>query len=271
MIYIGFYRKKVTKIYLVIITLILIVIGLLFNLKKYYIINNNNNYINSYIYVESTNRINITNIKNIDKYLYGIKINDDLSLLVDDDLTGNQIKIYKDMSSTFAKGDILELDINNDNKSLLIKDFYNFDYDQNFIYISKKMYDEVESKSKKYVYVLRLKDWHIIKQFSEELYDNYKIEPSIIINKDNKVDYGNIILVVNIFIYLLITLFVIICIITTYNIIIDEEKNNSLYLYLGYNKRKRINIYFIKVISLYIISLLISIIINCFIYTIFIN
>lgn len=72
-------------------------------------------------------------------------------------------------------------------------------------------------------------------------------------------DYTNIIIICEIFIKVIYILFVVLCIISIFNIIIDESKNNFLYHALGYSKIKIIHLTINKILLIIFIPILILI------------
>ena len=271
LIFKSFLRKKTTKTYLLIYTIILSTLFTLFITKNIMVELENNNYNGSFIEIEDDGSININKLDNIDKIYHAVYIKENYNkvFFINDDsynLKNNEIIIPIKYQKEMKINDELELEIANNTYKFIVKDFLNFKNDNLFI-VSNNIIKENNNLDKSYLLVL--KNWLKKDKTFDEISDNYKnvnISSYFYTSNDS---YTTFITIINILLSILIFLFAIILIVTCFNIIQDEKKKNDIYYKLGYLKTnlKKYNLF--KIICLISIALIISIIVSLILYTIY--
>ena len=271
LIFKSFLRKKTTKTYLLIYTIILSTLFTLFITKNIMVELENNNYNGSFIEIEDDGSININKLDNIDKIYHAVYIKENYNkvFFINDDsynLKNNEIIIPIKYQKEMQVNDELELEIANNAYKFIVKDFLNSKNDNVFI-VSSNIIKENDNLDKSYLLVL--KNWLKKDKTFDEIKDNYKnvnISSYFYTSNDS---YTTFITIINILLSILIFLFAIILIVTCFNIIQDEKKKNDIYYKLGYLKTnlKKYNLF--KIICLISIALIISIIVSLILYTIY--
>lgn len=271
LIFKSFLRKKTTKTYLLIYTIILSTLFTLFITKNIMVELENNNYNGSFIEIEDDGSININKLDNIDKIYHAVYIKENYNkvFFINDDsynLKNNEIIIPIKYQKEMQVNDELELEIANNTYKFIVKDFLNSKNDNVFI-VSSNIIKENDNLDKSYLLVL--KNWLKKDKTFDEIRDNYKnvnISSYFYTSNDS---YTTFITIINILLSILIFLFAIILIVTCFNIIQDEKKKNDIYYKLGYLKTnlKKYNLF--KIICLISIALIISIIVSLILYTIY--
>ena len=129
----------------------------------------------------------------------------------------------------------------------------------NFFYVNPFTYDILDNQvnNDDNTYVGDLYDWINFEEFISKLEVELDTEIDCLITADT-MKYIDIYHGFNIFLYLLLFLFIVLSIITIVNVLIDEKKTNFLYRIIGYSKKKKISIVVLKLFSLLIISLAFS-------------
>ena len=268
-IYKSFLRKRNIKIYIIIYTLLLTLIMLLSLGRKYYIEQNNLTYGNSIIEVKSTQNINkkLKCYSNVKEIREGISLNiddEEFFFMADKDLKEDEIILAESLNVEKQ----VKLLINNDIKIFTIKAYHQKRTDE--FYISSKTYQDLKNESKSLTYRLNLKNWNnYSKTVDKLLEDNFDV--SYQINKTSNVDFDNQIRYFSIITIVLIVVLIITLIISIFNLIEDEKKTNILYRYLGYKKSKVKIILVQKLILVFLISILISIILSNLIFILIIG
>ena len=271
LIFKSFLRKKTTKTYLLIYTIILSTLFTLFITKNIMMELENNNYNGSFIEIEDDGNININKLDNIDKIYHAIYIeeNYDKVFFINDDsynLKNNEIIIPIKYQKEMKINDELDFEIANNTYKFIVKDFLNSKNDNVFM-ISNNIIKENDNLNKSYLLVL--KNWLKKDKTFNEIRDNYKnvnISSYFYTSNDS---YTTFITIINIFLSILIFLFVIILMITCFNIIQDEKKKNEIYYKLGYLKKNLKKYNLLKIICLISIALIISIIMSLILYAIY--
>ena len=181
----SFYRKKSTKIYLTVITLLFIGIISLF-IARYYNINEANKiYYKSYI-IFSANKEDLTkieNIKGINSLKFGLKgQNTTKDCMEEPDCEPNHLVIFNDntivknhakITLFNPKTDILLF--NNEKITFTIDQIIETKKEENYssLYISKTDFNTLSSKTNEYFYILTPKKWldreKIIKTLKKEI------------------------------------------------------------------------------------------------------
>lgn len=271
LIFKSFLRKKTTKTYLLIYTIILSTLFTLFITKNIMVELENNNYNGSFIEIEDDGSININKLDNIDKIYHAVYIKENYNkvFFINDDsynLKNNEIIIPIKYQKEMQVNDELELEIANNAYKFIVKDFLNSKNDNVFI-VSSNIIKENDNLDKSYLLVL--KNWLKKDKTFDEIRDNYRnvnISSYFYTSNDS---YTTFITIINILLSILIFLFAIILIVTCFNIIQDEKKKNDIYYKLGYLKTnlKKYNLF--KIICLISIALIISIIVSLILYTIY--
>ena len=271
LIFKSFLRKKTTKTYLLIYTIILSTLFTLFIAKNIMVELENNNYNGSFIEIEDDGSININKLDNIDKIYHAVYIKENYNkvFFINDNsynLKNNEIIIPIKYQKEMQVNDELELEIANNTYKFIVKDFLNFKNDNLFI-VSNNIIKENNNLDKSYLLVL--KNWLKKDKTFDEIKDNYKnvnISSYFYTSNDS---YTTFITIINILLSILIFLFAIILIVTCFNIIQDEKKKNDIYYKLGYLKANLKKYNLLKIICLISIALIISIIVSLILYTIY--
>ena len=225
----SFFRKKTTKIYYVIYTLIFLCIVLLLFAKDVFRQKNEESHKNCFLVVkniDNADELKSDIITDIQKIIIADVDNQEIYLLTDSnyDLKENEVVLpsfYKDM----VDEEEFNLSINNNTESLLIKDYYDSE-NMFLLYISKDKYNELELYSNN-SFIIRIKEWD--KNFANFItYLRNKYDSNNVLGYDdisNK-DYSGYIFIVKIFLIVLIILFLVTLIITSINIINDDNEKN---------------------------------------------
>ena len=271
LIFKSFLRKKTTKTYLLIYTIILSTLFTLFIAKNIMVELENNNYNGSFIEIEDDGSININKLDNIDKIYHAVYIKENYNkvFFINDNsynLKNNEIIIPIKYQKEMQVNDELELEIANNTYKFIVKDFLNSKNDNVFI-VSSNIIKENDNLDKSYLLVL--KNWLKKDKTFDEIKDNYKnvnISSYFYTSNDS---YTTFITIINILLSILIFLFAIILIVTCFNIIQDEKKKNDIYYKLGYLKANLKKYNLLKIICLISIALIISIIVSLILYTIY--
>lgn len=256
MIYKSFFRKKTTKIYLFIIILIISIFGVLTFGKNYYLELCNQDYEGSFIAVPYQKDIfyKIKEIKDITEIELGIYL-DNKVMLKDKNLQRNEVIIPETMKYDYHINDNLNLELNNKEIPLVVKDFTPGSY---IIYLNEDLLNENVMDNPQ-VYAIKIKNWLNYQKTTTKLEKMLNQETIFNVYKKNSIEYENIINIFNIFIVLNLILFFIILIITIFNILEDDKKINIMYQSLGFSKKEIIKSSFLKILILLFISLIISI------------
>jgi len=259
LIFKSFFRKKTTKVYLTLFSLLLFSIILLLSFKEYYVSLLKENYKESYLgLVADKKEINklkkIKNIDNISEYLIG-DINSDIEYLTlksNDELKNNEIILSDHFISKYKINDIINVKINDFVYEFRVKDIKEIQLREALI--SKEYYELLNNKSTKYEYHLTLNNWiqkeKIIKKLNKSIniLDDYGL--TVFNSGENKTNINNILAIINITLGVIIIIFFLIYIVSILNTLTDENKSNKLYFNLGYNRRKIIVINNLKMFLL---------------------
>ena len=257
----SFYRKRTTKIYLIIFTLIFLALYMVIFGKSYYRKYINESFEGSYItftlskdkdFPKLEGVTNLQEVVNLDNYflLSNSSFNlDNYEILISPFY--NDSKMMEAVQERLAK---LGIDT-----SLYNFEFSDEVYTNNFFYANPFTYTILDNQinSNDNTYVGKLYDWIDFEEFISELEGELGTEIDCLIMAD-AMQYIDIYHGFNIFLYLLLFLFVILSIISIVNVLIDEKKTNFLYRIIGYsNKHKRL-IVISKLLSLLVFSLLLG-------------
>lgn len=255
----SFYKKRTTKIYLIILILSIVILGNLIVGQNYYIRKTNEIYDQSFIYISSNKKIDFKNIDNIKSYKKSIRINDMFFLISSENETSKDgIKLPSYLKNKYKIGDVLGY---NELIDFKVTDYYNQPYPSPICYINEETLNKITENQKEYTYLVYLKDWFkrntTIQYFEEE--ENAEVF-SLKINKIN-VDFTLMINNFKIYTKIMTVVFIIILIFVIKSIINEENKKISLYHYLGYSKLTIIKVEIINILSLLLSSVFLSTII----------
>lgn len=261
MIYKGFCRKKSTKLYIIIYTLLIIGISVLILGRNYYISKENELHKNDFLLVENKTNIDLSKIPNIQDYNKSIYMNEyNIVLLPSNNLKDNEIIISNNLSDKIIDNEFMEL--NYAEKKLKLKVIEaSEELKMNCILTSKDLLNKLYKEKDSNYYALNLKNWLKYNKTIDILKNEYEMPSLFYINSsdDNYTDTFN---VITIFLILFLFIFIVVGLLTSFNIIRDEKRNNKLYKILGYSKVKIILITMYKLLLILILSVLIGLIIS---------
>lgn len=257
----SFFRNKNTKIYFVLFLFIFSVIGLLTITKNNYIKIINSKYVDQYIWFKSPDfaisklQKNF-NVKNITE-----AITDNHSLYYPNKaLKDNEIYLSEYFHDTYSIGDEFTITILNQKYTFKV-----IGLTKSLVYyISHDTYSKLKNDSNK-AYAFTLKDWTKKEKTIENLQKDFAISLNSF-EVDNIEELENNIQTINIFITIIIILFLILSIVTISNIYIEEKSTSRLYQVLGYTKKVIRVLFLFKVLLLIISSLTVSIILKLIIF-----
>lgn len=260
MVYKSFFRKKTTHIYLFIIFLISFIFFLLLLGKNYYINIANKDYEGSYISIIDSKDLDdvlsrISGIKSIDK---GITY-EDITFISDNTLKENEIIIAELNKEEYPKNSYLTLN----NYNLIV---VGHQKKSNIFYLNSNTLNNIISNTKKTTYIIDLTNWADYNRISDKIIEKTEGFVGIHLNKESKVNYELVMLIFNIFIILNIILFIIILVVTIFNILEDEKKSSLMYRALGFTKLKIIKTNILKLIYLFILAIIPSIMLTSILY-----
>ena len=272
----SFIRKKTTKTYFMIYTLILSALFLLFYVHYSLDEKENDLYYGSFIEIKDEDISKAKVIKEIKEIKKAIKISefDDTQYYFlynsDYNLVNNRIMISNDYREDIKINDILDIDGDNNTYQFIVDRFNDEKNSLNKIYVSKEMYNKMLENNEKETNLIVLNRWK--KQYNDAMYqlnkifDSSNVRPNFYAGDSR---YEAFITVSYVFLWVLIVLFGIVLIITCFNIIQDENKKNIIYYRLGY-KKITLKLYnFAKIFMLIFFSILLSSVIFCVLYFIY--
>lgn len=264
----SFYRKKSTKIFIALFTLLLFGLMYLINSKHNYYLLIKNNFSESFIYMKTQDRYDFSKINNIKKQSESL-FNGLYYAIIDENLKSNEVilPIYmkKMDENTFSYSTSV------DSVDLYIKDYYQSKMSP-IIYVSKeKFYELRNTLDDNYGYIIFIDDWaknESVINFLKKTYHNetYGFE----INQSN-INFESLIKTNNFYFNVIIIVFVILTIYILYYIWNDIKRNMFLYKSFGLNKTRLITIFLINIISMLVLSLILAVIIFCVYQTIKFN
>ncbi len=300
MIFKDFYRKKTSRIYFIILTLILTFLLILNYKRLEYIKIGNEKFITSTIDIATKEDVTeellkIKNIKEVEtgitgsNYPYRASKEGGIFYFKNPSLKDNEIIMYSLITDYFNKdGNIIEIPYKDETISFKVDMYLDVNYKENYkiAYISEEMYNKLLPKKEYYYYTIKLNDWFKHAKTEKEILKKINVA-KLDLDVDEMSDYGHIenhepilssfdrgpslyedyVTLFNIVYAVFGIIFLIILIVTIHNILIDEEKSTYLYYCLGFNNQKIKTNNLIKVGSLIILSILTSSII-LLIYTI---
>lgn len=261
LIYKSFFRKKTTHIYFIVYTLIVFVICLLLSAKNILEIKDKELHYGSYILIQTDNIDSVRDNKNIDKVYEALEVkvdNDYYSLVLINNeeykVKGNNAILSPIYMNEYKENDKIIITIDSHQMELNV---YSYDSKKGYndvIFVSNELVQQYKSNK----YLITLKDWNKKQDIINFLNDN-DIETIYVRENMENNSIQTFITIINISMIVLIILFCIILVITSLNIVEDENKKNSIYSKIGYGKQK-LKIYnFTKIILLIVLSSAVSI------------
>lgn len=253
----SFYRKKTTKIYLLIFMLIFTIFGVVLIGKSKYIEKINQDFSDSFIYLSSNSSLNLSDIEGAvelkkaikdDRFVY--TYNDEKNIGKDEVIIPNILK------GSFALNDFMELNVGNTSISLRVKEYYEHESVTPIIYLNKESLEQLIGNSGKYSYILKIKEWNKHEEISERLINTYHIDPIVYSVSKSNMDLSQTVKNFSTYGYIIIGIFVIVSVFTVYNIISDAKKKNYIYRSLGYSKSKILVNLIYNIASLFLLSLI---------------
>lgn len=253
----SFYKKKSTKIYLIIFSLIFTIFGVVLIGKNYYTEKYNQNYSDAFLYVEAEGEMSFADIDGVSEVKEAIKNGifvftySDVLELKDDEVSIPDIwgDSYTTIDFETESGEVI---------SFSVSSYYESDAVTPIVYVNKNTLDILLDASQYHSYMLKLDNWDQHERIANEIFDLYNVEPIAYMTSNSDIDYSSIVKNFSTYTYIVIGIFILVSIFTVYNIIIDEKKKNYIYRSLGYTKSSVIRIQLINIVSIFCISLMIS-------------
>lgn len=252
----SFYRKRTTKIYFIILVLIMCAFATIVIGRNKYIDEYNKNYDNSFIYVESAKSLSLDHVEHVSKVEEAIKSGFFYYMLDKNIIDHKEAIIPSFFKKSYPRNSFIEEEDN----SFVVKGFYDMPYMMPIVYINEDVFKEISSKKNKKGYILKIDSWIEYDEVVKYITKNTKSEAwGFEINKSN-VDYSQLIDNFTLYSYIIIAIFILVIIITLYNVTNDQKEKEYLYRSLGYAKKKIYMIQFVNILSLYVFSMLVSLI-----------
>lgn len=240
MMILSFYRKKNVKNYLIIIVSLIFLLTFLITLKDFFTNLINSNYSRSFIYIKINSNQELEILKNnsnisiINKCIY---------------LSDTYIVENKDLINGVIYASNLENIENTDFQVLISNTLQPNVYMLSMLDFSNYSYDNG--------YYITLKNWLNLNSTIDYLYSkNINIDPHIY--KNNNIEIENVLKYLDLVIIILIIISIITYIFTIINLIIDEQKKNKIYKYLGYSSKDIFKFNCYKFLSLIFFSVIIN-------------
>lgn len=275
LIFKSFFRKKTTKIYLVVYTLIIFIICLLLSVREFLEIKQRELYIGSNILISTENIKELEHINNIKKIYKAVKIkidNYNEMIMINNDkykIYNNDIIIPNLYKENYRINDKLICYYKDNTKiEFKVKDYDTFTNNSDIVYVSKEIINKYSTEHDN-LYLITLKNWEKKDYFMEEIKKINNIDEINIRINNNGDSYITFINTLNVMLIIILILFIIVLIITSYNIIDDEEKKNIIYYKIGYKKNHLKYYNYLKILILIIISFNSSLIIMTALYFMF--
>lgn len=265
-VYKCFFRKKTTKITILLLTLSFLILSILIIGRNNYINKANSNYKGSFLEINNVNNNDIKIIKkdiNVNSYEIGFIVEDYYFFVGKNSLNKNEIILPNELIEEYKIGDNIEFELDNKAYNFVIKDFE--DKSNYRFVINDTLYHNLSVNKEKFLRI-NIKNWSARENIAKKI--EKKINKSVgtfTIKKDD-INYDIIVNTFLIIISLFIVLFAILFFITLYNLIIDERKTNSILSSIGYSKNKILKLTIKKIILVisisFVVNLIIAIIFN---------
>lgn len=266
----SFFHKKNTKIYIILMAILLLSIIFLNGLNNKIEKQIKDNFYGSYIslILDKSDKNMLYKIKNISSIEENVVLNTTtysyIILKENNNLNDNEIIL----PFNFYKYDLND-SININSYMFTIKDYYsNLNYNE--VFVNKNNIKILKEKNSKRCYYLELKNYLELEKTEKELAklnidSNYGIIENI---KGNNTNLNILIYIINIILIIVLILFIILYLISLINIFNDEKKINLLLEHLGYTPKKIFTLNYLKILSLIISSTLIASILFIILYLI---
>lgn len=256
----SFYRKKTTKMYIVIFFFIALTFGIVLVGKDYYKKRYNDNFINSYIEVLAKEDIDLSKVKNVKSSMkaFGCGI---FYCIGSETVNENECIVPNNNKDIFPVGNFANAyDYNRTyNYTFKVVGYYEaIGKLSRYIYINNNQLEQLRIKENTYNYVVKLKDWGKSEETLLNIKKKFNVEAYLVKASEANVDFDSTIRNFTIFTYLIIGIFILVSVFTINNMIQDEKENNYVYRSLGYSKMKVGKILTLKIGSLFLISFLMS-------------
>lgn len=254
----GFLRKKTTKNYFIVFCILFFILVSLLSIKNYFIELNNKNYGDSYIFITDTlDKYNqIQNNSDFSSVNIGISIADELDTYI---LIGSKQVNDDDIIVPKQYKDLISSTIEIFNISFKVIDVY--ESTNNFVFlISETIAEKLLKEIDEVTYIVDLKNWTYYDRIINDLEEEYENVFSFLNNSQDG-NYNTIIIAFDIFIIITIIISIIVLLVSCFNIIEDEKKNNILYHYIGFSKLRILLLLSFKIFFLLIISIFINFVI----------
>jgi hypothetical protein len=262
----SFFRRKTTKLYIIIFIILSISFVVSSGLKKYFIEFANSNYKGSLVYVnigkEAQEKLNsINNISNIYQSVE-VKIENVEYIFIntsyinyEDNLDKYDILVPNLYINDIKIGDKINI---NDDIELTVKGYFDSSSYPFVIIANEELINYlIDNDIGKNAYTIVLENWLNRDDTFNELTTTFNLEyitMNIVYNHNVSLDF--FVKVFNVLMNIIVLLFVIIFIATIYSIINDELKNQLLYKCMGYTKINLIKLISIKLLLILTISIL---------------
>lgn len=261
----SFYRKKTTKIYFIILVLIICAFATIIIGKNKYIYEYDKNYEYSFIYVESTKSLDLASIDHVTKIedaINGIDyeakeeaIHGLFYYIPSKEVKNRQETI---IPSFFKKSYSQNSLIEEGEYSFKVKNYYDMPYLRPVLYINEDDFKDISSKNNKRGYILKIDSWMEYENIVKYIVKNIGADAWGFELSKSKIDYSQLIDKFTAYSYIIIGVFVLASVVTTYNLINDQKEKKYLYRSLGYAKKKIQMLQIVNILSLYGFSLLVS-------------
>jgi hypothetical protein len=262
----SFFRRKTTKLYIIIFIILSISFVVSSGLKKYFIEFANSNYKGSLVYVnigkEAQEKLNsINNISNIYQSVE-VKIENVEYIFIntsyinyEDNLDKYDILVPNLYINDIKIGDKINI---NDDIELTVKGYFDSSSYPFVIIANEELINYlIDNDIGKNAYTIVLENWLNRDDTFNELTTTFNLEyitMNIVYNHNVSLDF--FVKVFNVLMNIIVLLFAIIFIATIYSIINDELKNQLLYKCMGYTKINLIKLISIKLLLILTISIL---------------
>lgn len=241
LIFKSFFRKKTTKVYLIVYTLIILSLILLVFTRNVLINKENESYKGSFLEIKNFDESKLKSTKNIDNIIKALSIENEKTvsyiLIPDNSLKNNETIISSKLKEQAKLNDEIEIENEKDNETIIlnISGFSEEIYNQYMLYVSASLFNKYNNDASER-HIITFKNWL---NYDDEITEYRKIFSDENVfphyNKGNG-NYTDYITVVNVLLVVLIILFAVVLIVTNFNIIQDENKKNIIYYRIGYNK-----------------------------------
>ena len=264
----GFFHKKTSKIYIILIMFIFLCLLLLKSFYNYYnnimINETKDNFISVALDKKNLNKISdLHNIKKIEENIF-LESDEDyiknIYLKKDTQLKDNEIILHSLFSDNFKIGDTITFQNKIEKYYFTIVSFSD-KIPQYQALISEKVYEKLSNFTNIREYRIYPKTWGYSNKIIKELKKIKEIIPEYGINTNVVKENNNLVAIVSIISIItnsMLLIFTIIYIILIINIFYDEKKNNYLIKCIGFRNKNIFYYNYLKILLLFLLSLLLS-------------